>query len=365
MRGFRLIAASALLMLGTAACSSSGGASPGVSSSPTSTGSSAAPSSSEVSFSVNGSKTYGTLEVPAHSHGERLAAALLISGSGPNDRNGNDPGLRVSAGTLQLLADLLARQGIMTLRYDKYGAGKTGPARVEVQDLTMSTYFRQADAAYDFLAHQPQADPAKLLVVGHSEGGMIALQVADNATDKPAGLALLEPQDQRILDLVLIQDDEIINSLVAQGQLSATQGRSNAAAVARALSAFRKRQLVSTQGMAARIAQVVESQVVAPTIVAFERSDDELVPAQLAEHVQRGTRVLVTEGTRDTNVPPSTVGPLVQALQAAGANGPGLELIQNTDHLMHLRSQPDTEAVLAASVVAALQQWAHPFAALH
>ena len=101
-----------------------------------------------MSFSVNGSKTYGTLEVPAHSHGERLAAALLISGSGPNDRNGNDPGLRVSAGTLQLLADLLARQGIMTLRYDKYGAGKTGPARVEVQDLTMSTYFRQADAAY-------------------------------------------------------------------------------------------------------------------------------------------------------------------------------------------------------------------------
>ena len=62
---------------------------------------------------------------------------------------------------------------------------------------------------------------------------MIALQVADNATDKAAGLALLEPQDQRILDLVLIQDDEIINSLVAQGQLSATQARSNAAAVAR------------------------------------------------------------------------------------------------------------------------------------
>lgn len=251
----------------------------------------------------------------------------------------------------------------MTLRFDKYGAGKTGPSPIGGQKLTISAYFRQADAAYDLLARQPQADPAKLLVVGHSEGGMIALHVADTAATKPAGLALLEPQDQRILNLILIQDDEFIYRLVADKQLSVAQARGNAAAAARALSAFRAGRQVSTQGMAAPVAQLIQSQVVAPNIVGFQRSDDQVVPAKLAEHVRNGTRVLITEGTRDTNVPPNTIGPLVGALRAAGTTGPGLRLIQGTDHYMHLASQPDTQPVLAAPIVAAIRQWSLPFAA--
>jgi uncharacterized protein len=364
MRVLRSIAPVVLFVVGLTACSSSGGGAPPHSSAPA-TSSGRVTTSTEVSFTANGSRTYATLEVPAHRSGQRLAAALLIAGSGPNDRNGNDPGLNVSADTLQLLADMLARQGIMTLRFDKYGAGKTGPAPVPVQDLTISTYFRQADAAYHFLAHQPQADPAKLLVVGHSEGGMIALQVADTSAVKPAGLALLEPQDQRILNLLLIQDDEFIERLLAQGQVSGTQARSSAAAVARALSAFRADRQVSTQGMAAPIAELIQSEVVTPDLVRFQRTDDQVVPAQLAEQVRKGTQVLVTEGTRDTNVPPNTIGPLVHALKTAGTTGPGLQLIQGTDHYMHLASQPDTQAVLAAPIIAAIRQWARPFAAAH
>lgn len=368
-----------LLTVGLAGCSSAGngvhGASPGTTTSarPSSsvaatdsssgTGSAERATSAEVSFTVNGSTTYATLEVPAHRSGQRLAAALLIAGSGPNDRNGNDAGLKVSANTLGLLANILAGQGIMTLRFDKYGAGKTGVAPVPAQDLTISTYFRQADAAYEFLARQPQVDPDKLLVVGHSEGGMIALQVATTSTTKPAGIALLEPQDERILDLLLIQDDQIINSLVSSGQLPASQARSNAAAVARALSAFRAGRAVSTQGMAAPIAQLIRSQIMAPAIVNFQRSDDQVVPAKLAENVQKGTRLLITEGTRDTNVPPNTISPLAQALTTAGVSGPGLRIFQGTDHLMHLANQPDTEPVLAAPIAAAIRNWADPFAA--
>lgn len=370
MRVLRSIAPAVLLGLGLAACSSSGGgATP-----PTPSGRAQATATSsgthgttttEVSFQVNGSTTYGTLEVPAHRSGQRLAAALLIAGSGPNDRNGNDPGLGVTADTLQLLAGILARQGIMTLRFDKYGAGKTGLGAIAPQNITISTNFRQADAAYDFLAHQAQADPAKLLVVGHSEGGMIALQVADSAAVKPAGLALLEPQDQRILSLLLIQDDEFIHRLAGAGQLSAAQARDNAAAVARALSQFRSGQQVSTESMAAPVAQLIQSEVVSPDLVRYQRTDDQVVPAQLAEHVRSGTQLLVTEGTRDINVPPNTIGPLVRALTMAGTTGPGLQLIQGTDHFMHLAGQPDTRPVLAAPIVAAIQRWARPFATTH
>jgi uncharacterized protein len=84
-----------------------------------------AASTREVSFVVNGTTTYGTLQIPAHRSGQHLAAALLLAGSGPTDRNGNQkPDL--TPNTLQQIADALGRMGIMSLRFDKYFAGRTG-----------------------------------------------------------------------------------------------------------------------------------------------------------------------------------------------------------------------------------------------
>ena len=67
-----------------------------------------------------------TLNIPAHRSGQHLAAALLLAGSGPNDRNGDDPAASLSPGTLSLIAGELARLGIMSLRFDKYFSGDTG-----------------------------------------------------------------------------------------------------------------------------------------------------------------------------------------------------------------------------------------------
>jgi hypothetical protein len=70
------------------------------------------------------------------------------------------------------------------------------------------------------------------------------------------------------------------------------------------------------------------------------------VPAAWAAKLPSSTRVLITDGTRDPNVPPSTIGPLARALRQADVAGPGFKLLQGTDHYMHLASQPDTQAVL-------------------
>ena len=80
----------------------------------------------EICFDVDGTATYGTLRVPAHREGQRLAAALLLPGSGPTDRNGDVPALDVKPRTLALIAEVLARLGIMSLRFDKYFTGRTG-----------------------------------------------------------------------------------------------------------------------------------------------------------------------------------------------------------------------------------------------
>src|SRR5947207_1687322 len=224
MRVMRAAAAAALLCAGLAACSSAGAAGGSGSDSGAGSGSGqVAATSSDVSFGVDGTKTYGTLEIPAHRSGQHLAAALLLAGSGATDRDGNTPSQNVTPQTLKLVAGVLAQQGIMTLRFDKYFTGQPGAATFvsDPGNIDLNAYIRQADAAYAFLRGQPTADRQHLLVVGHSEGGFYAMLVADTVSPHPAGLALLEPQDQRILSLVAVQLDEQLNAAVQQGQLSA------------------------------------------------------------------------------------------------------------------------------------------------
>ena len=80
----------------------------------------------DICFDVDGTATHGTLRVPAHRAGQRLAAALLLPGSGPVDRNGDVPGLNLTPRTLALIAGVLGGLGVMSLRFDKYFTGRTG-----------------------------------------------------------------------------------------------------------------------------------------------------------------------------------------------------------------------------------------------
>src|ERR1700749_4849990 len=87
MRVVRAAAAAALLCAGLAACSSGGGASgsgwgsgSGSSASNSPVSAQIAATSQDVSFTVDGTKTYGTLEIPAHRSGQHLTAARLVGG---------------------------------------------------------------------------------------------------------------------------------------------------------------------------------------------------------------------------------------------------------------------------------------------
>jgi len=64
-----------------------------------------------ICFDVDGTATHGTLRVPAHREGQRLAATLLLPGSGPVDRNGDVPGLNLTPRTLALIGRM-ARDGL-------------------------------------------------------------------------------------------------------------------------------------------------------------------------------------------------------------------------------------------------------------
>ena len=119
----------------------------------------------------------GTLVLPAGC-GPR-PVALIIAGSGPTDRNGNQaPSL--NAQPYKLLAEALAAQGVGSLRYDKGGIAAS--AKAAPRDESAMRFEMGADDAA-LLVKQLRADPrvGKITIIGHSEGSLVGMLAAERA----------------------------------------------------------------------------------------------------------------------------------------------------------------------------------------
>jgi len=117
----------------------------------------------------------GTLTVPILKG--TFPVALIIAGSGPTDRNGNNAQMKNNS--LQMLAHELAAQGIASLRYDKRGIGMSASAMIPEEQLRFENYVEDAK---DW-ATQLKADPRfnRLIIVGHSEGSLIGMLASEKA----------------------------------------------------------------------------------------------------------------------------------------------------------------------------------------
>src|SRR5260370_33346134 len=141
-----------------------------------------------------------------------------------------------------------------------------------------------------------------MLVAGHREGGMYALLVAESVSPRPAGLALIEPHDERLLSLVQLQTDEQIDAEVTQGILTAAVARQNTQAVQRAITGFRAGRPVDTTGMLPGVVSLITPILLSPANAAYVRSDDAVYPPDVPASLPVGRRVLVTARTADLNV---------------------------------------------------------------
>ncbi|MFJ9248223.1 alpha/beta hydrolase [Streptomyces sp. NPDC101776] len=308
----------------------------------------------EVVFTADGTIVYGTLHVPEHHAGQRLRAALLLPGSGPTDRDGNQPPAS-SPDTLAQLADALDGDGIATLRFDKYGTGRTGLGayRDHPEGLDYPAFVRQARAAYMALRDQPETDPHELLLVGHSEGAMTGLLLGGTVRPRPAGLVLLQPQAIRMLDLVALQLKAQIAEATRQGQFTPEQQHAVNEAVDAAVASLREHRPVDATDLPAAIARLFEA-FQGPN-ARFVLSDDAVYPPDTAAALRPGTKVLLTCGTNDAQVPCITTNALTTALRHAHAGGPGRVTLPGVDHLLHDADHPDT---LAPPVLDALRRFA-------
>jgi dienelactone hydrolase len=152
-------------------------------------------------------------------------AVLLISGSGPHDRDeslmGHKPFL--------VLADYLTRKGIVVLRADKRGVGKSGG---DYSKAVIADFASDADAGVAYLKTRPEVDPHRIGLLGHSEGGVEAPLSAAHNPDVAfvvmmAGMGVpgdqLLPEQMRLIEQAAGKSpDEIQKDLAMQRDLLAT-----------------------------------------------------------------------------------------------------------------------------------------------
>lgn len=120
---------------------------------------------------------HGTLKVPPTDL-KTVPIAILIAGSGPTDRNGNQP--QVQNNSLKMLSDALFYNGIATLSYDKRGISESREAMKDEADLRFEDYVNDVKGWSNLLSKDERF--SSITIIGHSEGSLIGMIAAQNST---------------------------------------------------------------------------------------------------------------------------------------------------------------------------------------
>ena len=130
-----------------------------------------------VELVVNASiRIRGTLLLPEGTASRAVPMAILVAGSGPTDRDGNNPQMENNG--LRMTAEGLAGQGIATLRYDKRGIGASKVAGLQEEQLRFEDYVDDLKGWVARYADDPRF--SSVVVLGHSEGSLVALAAAQD-----------------------------------------------------------------------------------------------------------------------------------------------------------------------------------------
>jgi dienelactone hydrolase len=273
----------------------------------------------------------GTLTRPAGAPA-RVPVVVTISGSGQQERDERLPMLPAYA-FFREVADTLGRRGVAVLRYDDRGTGASG-GRETLARATSADFADDARAVVAWLRTRPDVDQGRILLAGHSEGGLIAplLAAADTAL---RGVALLAGPAYSGRRILLYQNDQAI---AAAPGLSPTQRDSIRARVPADLDSA-----ASTN----------------PWIRYFLAHDPLPVARQLRQPV------LILQGDTDRQVTPDQADTLAAALTAAGNRDVTLRRFPDTNHLFLADPSGDPQRYAALpdsrirrEVLGALVEWA-------
>jgi pimeloyl-ACP methyl ester carboxylesterase len=241
----------------------------------------------------------GTLTVPVHGSGAGVPAVVMITGSGPEDRDEATPVLP-GYRPFREIADALGRRGIAVLRMDDRGVGGTprGPS-----DPTSADFADDIRAALAYLRARPGIDSGRLGLIGHSEGALIAL--------------LVGASDPELHAVVLVAGSSRTGREISDAQVRTAFEHQLHLSGAALDSAIRANE-------PAREAQLASS--------AWLRFWFDFDPRTTARNLH--VPVLIVQGATDTQVTPDQAEELASAIRSGGNRDVAVQVIPETNHLL-------------------------------
>ena len=283
-------------------------------------------------------------------------AVLLMAGSGPHDRDetvfGHKPFL--------VLADYLTRNGIVVLRADKRGVGKSGG---NYSQAVISDFASDAEAGIAYLKTRPEVDVRHIGLLGHSEGGVEAPMVAVNNPDVSfvvmmAGMGVptdqLLPEQARLIAQASGQKaDEIEKALAIQRQiLAAVEKDKDDATLAKDVRAI----------MAGTVPEAQMDLQIRTVSSPWFRSLLTYDPAPMLARLT--CPVLVLNGEKDLQVPPEqNLPPIRKALETGGNKNfeiveyPGLNHLFQPAKTGAISEYAEIEQTMSPAVLEKISSW--------
>lgn len=167
------------------------------------------PTDTDVTIPALGFSLAGTITTPPQVAGRlRHPAIVLVPGSGPVDRDANVFGIPI----FTQLAGALAEQGFVVLRYDKRAVGQSGG---RAERATLGDYAEDVIAAVKWIRKRKEVDEDRVAVVGHSEGGAVAMIAAAREEDDIDALVLIAAPGTRGSELILEQQQHAFDQIDA------------------------------------------------------------------------------------------------------------------------------------------------------
>lgn len=208
-------------------------------------------------------------------------AVLIVAGSGPTDRNGNS-GAGLNTYSYKMLGETLAHSGYAVMRYDKRGIGGSPIPAEDIPSLVFEDYIDDARACAKFLRAEGFE---RVIVAGHSEGGLIALQLAAEEACCLDGVVLLCAPGYNMA--------EILNFQLSQQLVPAYMGLMvKSTAIINSLKAGR---MVAQEDIPAELIGLFH-----PTVQPFIISNMRYEPTELAAKCR--VPMLIVSGGRDIQV---------------------------------------------------------------
>jgi pimeloyl-ACP methyl ester carboxylesterase len=140
----------------------------------------------------------GSLYTP-NQQNKKLNLVILIAGSGPTDRDGNQMGLVNNS--LKLLAEALANNGIAVYSYDKRIFAQMASGKLDEASLSFDNFIDDAKAVIQYFKNQKKYH--NITVAGHSEGALIGMVAANGNADAYISIAGAgRPIDEVLLEQI-------------------------------------------------------------------------------------------------------------------------------------------------------------------